>query len=291
MIKLVRRFLKINYDENIENIQTFYGNSLRKVPKAHNIVATAWETAFLLQNAKVDNNKYYLIQNDEDNESFSGKMSPLVKQTYKFGLRKIVISDKLERKFAQIGSLRMQIGINQNIFKLTNPVNNRRGNRLVVPVRTGEFKGSLLAIALIKELIKMDVEIHTFGNSRVPVYAKNLKNHGVINDQQLAAIYNDSDIFVLTSVIEGVPLPPLEAMSCGMAVISTNNGGINEYIRNGINGIITERNDLESLMQSIKLLLTDYDYRVALGKESQKVAGYYSYEKMYESFKKCLDYK
>ena len=48
-------------------------------------------------------------------------------------------------------------------------------------------------------------------------------------DAQMAEFYRGCDIFVFTSFIEGFGLPPLEAMACGVPVLTTDCGGIREY--------------------------------------------------------------
>ena len=51
-----------------------------------------------------------------------------------------------------------------------------------------------------------------------------------------------SDIFVLTSDSEGLPLACLEAMACGLISVVTDCGGTSEIIKDGINGFLTEKN-------------------------------------------------
>ena len=62
------------------------------------------------------------------------------------------------------------------------------------------------------------------------------------------------DIFVLTSCIEGFPYVLLEAASAGIPLISTNVGGIAEFIEDGVNGILVPQEE-NALCKAIEKLL------------------------------------
>ena len=53
---------------------------------------------------------------------------------------------------------------------------------------------------------------------------------GVVVDEDLPMLYNCADIFVYPSLYEGFGLPPLEAMACGIPVITSNTSSLPEVI-------------------------------------------------------------
>ena len=59
---------------------------------------------------------------------------------------------------------------------------------------------------------------------------------GMLSQQQLAETMNQSDIFVLPSFFEGLPLVLVEAMACGMRVVCTDLPGIREWLDQAIPG-------------------------------------------------------
>jgi glycosyltransferase involved in cell wall biosynthesis len=61
----------------------------------------------------------------------------------------------------------------------------------------------------------------------------------------LARYYADTDIFLLPSRWEGVPLSMLEAMSFGSLVVATNVGAIDEVIEDGVNGFLIDSDSPE----------------------------------------------
>ncbi|MCG7965162.1 MAG: glycosyltransferase family 4 protein [Candidatus Thiodiazotropha taylori] len=85
--------------------------------------------------------------------------------------------------------------------------------------------------------------------------SKNVKNHGWISGNKKKSIMNESSIFVLPSYNEGLPMSIIEAMSCSMAIVSTNVGGISELVNHN-NGYLIEAGDKEKLKSSIIKLLT-----------------------------------
>ena len=64
--------------------------------------------------------------------------------------------------------------------------------------------------------------------------------HGYINREELRDMYRSLDIFVLTSHREGLALVGLEAMACGVPVVSTRCGGPEDYIKDGVTGYLSD---------------------------------------------------
>ncbi|MBO4447493.1 MAG: glycosyltransferase family 4 protein [Bacteroidales bacterium] len=87
-----------------------------------------------------------------------------------------------------------------------------------------------------------------------------------------------ADIFVFPSFYanECFPLVVLEAMSYGLPVVSTGEGGIPDMVEDGITGLITEKNNSRSLSDAIARLLDDNGLSLKLGE-----AGRLRLEKMY----------
>ena len=69
---------------------------------------------------------------------------------------------------------------------------------------------------------------------------------------------HSSDLFVMTSRFEGLPISMLESLSCGIPVVAYNSLGIIDLVSDGFNGLITESTP-EKLAQGIMSLLKDKD--------------------------------
>jgi len=77
------------------------------------------------------------------------------------------------------------------------------------------------------------------------------------------------DVFVLTSLTETTSLATLEAMSCGLAVVSTPVGRVKEYVKDKRNGLLfPKRNDL-ILSMKLKWLINKDNVRESIGKKAR----------------------
>jgi glycosyltransferase involved in cell wall biosynthesis len=74
-----------------------------------------------------------------------------------------------------------------------------------------------------------------------------------------------ADLFVLSSVREGLPLTVLEAMRAGLPVVATDVGGTTEAVRDGETGIVVRVNDREALARAIGVLFADASRAQSMG--------------------------
>jgi glycosyltransferase involved in cell wall biosynthesis len=88
--------------------------------------------------------------------------------------------------------------------------------------------------------------------------------------EELASVYSDLDVVVLTSLNEGTPVALIEAMASGKAVISTTVGGVTELIENGENGLLVESRDTYGLSRAMLRLAEDPMLRAKLGNRARE---------------------
>ena len=77
--------------------------------------------------------------------------------------------------------------------------------------------------------------------------------------QRLCELYNMADLFVYPSYYEGFGLPPLEAMTCGCPVITSNISSLPEVV--GQAGITVNPENIEGLANQVKNVLSNEDLR------------------------------
>jgi len=110
---------------------------------------------------------------------------------------------------------------------------------------------------------------------------------GKVND--IVALYARSDIFVLPSLKEGLPLVILEAMSCGLPVVATDVDGTPEAVDDGKTGLLVPvdegKCDKDALKQALVRLIEDLELRERMGKSgSQRVKEEFSKSGYQEQF-------
>jgi N-acetyl-alpha-D-glucosaminyl L-malate synthase BshA len=99
-----------------------------------------------------------------------------------------------------------------------------------------------------------------------------------------------ADMFLLNSTLEGMPLVLLEAMSCGLPVVTTPAGGIPELVRRGKDGALTKGFEQEEYAQVIIELLENDEKRKKLGKAGRKrVEESFSAEHIVKKYEKVFE--
>lgn len=81
-----------------------------------------------------------------------------------------------------------------------------------------------------------------------------------------------SDIFVLSSRQEGLPVSLMEAMALGLPVVATRVGGIPDYVDSGISGLLVEPEHPQLLADAVGSLADETELRHCMGKEAEAVA-------------------
>lgn len=95
------------------------------------------------------------------------------------------------------------------------------------------------------------------------------------------SLHKAFDLFVLSSVTEGLGTALLDAMACRRAVVASNTGGIDEAVVDGRTGLLVEPHDEAGLARAIGALLDDEPSRVRMGHEGRaRVEERFSVERM-----------
>lgn len=85
----------------------------------------------------------------------------------------------------------------------------------------------------------------------------------------IPAVLAESDIFVLSSTWEGLPLTAVEAMAAARPVVLTDVGGNSELVQNGVQGLIVPPNDVAALAEALLALVNDETRRLELGRAAR----------------------
>lgn len=101
---------------------------------------------------------------------------------------------------------------------------------------------------------------------------------GFVEDSELAVFYNNAALFVFPSLYEGFGLPPLEAMSAGVPVISSDLSSLPEAV--GDAAILINPYNTEEMAEAMEKILTDNTLRQELIQKGKQRVSQFSWEKM-----------
>lgn len=106
---------------------------------------------------------------------------------------------------------------------------------------------------------------------------------GVLSGEPKAQALLSSACLVLPSYAEGLPMAILEAMACGLPIISTKVGAIPEVIREGVEGFLVEPGDVEGLADCMVRVSRDARLRKRMGEAARlRLREHYSLQVMVE---------
>ena len=110
-----------------------------------------------------------------------------------------------------------------------------------------------------------------------------------VSKTKLRGYIAQCSIFVLPSLFEMMPVTLIEAMASAKPVIASDIPGPQDIIKNGINGFIFEKSNVEQLTNYLELLLIDEPLRKNIGLNALKsVKNHYTFEKVAEEYLKVF---
>jgi glycosyltransferase involved in cell wall biosynthesis len=88
---------------------------------------------------------------------------------------------------------------------------------------------------------------------------------GYQSQDQIRQLLAQTDVFVMSSFAEGVPVVLMEAMAAGVPVVATRIAGVPELVEDGVSGFLTPPGDAQSTAEKISILLGDAELRNRFG--------------------------
>ena len=113
---------------------------------------------------------------------------------------------------------------------------------------------------------------------------------GYISYKDMPAIYNLADIAILPSMWEEpAGLTPIEAMACGTPVITTNSGGIPEYVSDSAIVLNRDNELIENIATEIEKLINNDNYYAEYKHRGLEQVLNYDSVRYAEALRKVLD--
>ena len=166
-------------------------------------------------------------------------------------------------------------GIDPELFNLVS--HQGKGKRLLYVGRLSAVKGLPILLESLVSLKQRhpNIILTVVGDGSDRTYLEQmtadlgLNNNvafvGYKSQAEVRKYFEESDVFVLSSFAEGVPVVLMEAMAAGVPVVATQIAGISELVENEVSGYIVPAGDTVGLSQSIEKLLNDSQLRTKFG--------------------------
>jgi colanic acid/amylovoran biosynthesis glycosyltransferase len=90
--------------------------------------------------------------------------------------------------------------------------------------------------------------------------------------ERIRGVLRESDIFLLTSLSEGIANVVLEAMSCGLPVVATDAGGVKEAVTDGVEGFVVPPRDCEAIAEKLTRLIKNPELALLMGRKGHERA-------------------
>lgn len=151
------------------------------------------------------------------------------------------------------------------------------GAELLFVGRLAEVKGVAVLLDALVEVAKAHPDVHLTlvgdgpERQRFEQVAAATGVDGMVtfagyrSQADVAAFLADTDVFVLPSFAEGVPVTLMEALGAAVPVVATQVGGVSELVDHGVNGYVVRPGDSEPLARALIELLDDPERRQRMG--------------------------
>ncbi|MBI4636984.1 MAG: glycosyltransferase family 4 protein [Candidatus Rokubacteria bacterium] len=237
------------------------------LPRADVVVATAWQSAAAVAAAPPScGTKFYLVQHYE---SLYHGPADEVDATYRLPLRKIVIStwlrDVMQERFGSDAPV-IVTPVDRDLFRQVPVAVATSRPRVLMLHHEYAWKGVADGLAAAARVRPRAPGLHLVGFGVKPPRAALGYDefHPDPPQRSLAALYSGCDIYLCPSWDEGLGMVSMEAMACGAALVTYDNGGSRDYARDGETALVARRRDVEDLAAKLERLAGDAPLRARI---------------------------
>src|SRR5712691_1861498 len=202
-------------------------------------------------------------------ESLYHGASDAVDTTYRLPLRKIVIStwlrDLMRERFGSPAEV-LVTPVDLDLFHPTPVDVSTSRPRVLMLHHEHAWKGVADGFEAVARVTRHVPTLRLVGFGVKPPRGAVRYDEFHLNPPQdrLAALYSGCEIYLCPSWDEGLGMPPMEAMACGAAVVTYDNGGCRDYARDGETALVARRRDIADLAAKLERLAVDESLRARL---------------------------
>jgi glycosyltransferase involved in cell wall biosynthesis len=252
------------------NVRVVPALSAPFLPRADVTVLTGWETTERTRKSPRRGVLAQIVYDYEFWMEYPNRRSMMRAALSRPDIYRIATSSVVADMLREIGSepyATVPAGLADGDFGIDVPIEDRQPV-VAFPLRSETSKDMKTAFAAAEAIFAAapDVTILCFGNPKGQPVPPSVQSLGQLSNSGLRQLYNRCSVFMLTSRYEGWGLPAAEAMACGAAVVSTRNGGTEDFLVDGRNGLLSPVGDPMAVAAAVIRLLSNETERVRLAK-------------------------
>lgn len=308
-IKSYLRYLQRRFDRSYRpepyfqldpQVQVVWTPSLKEqcIADGDHVVATGWQTAEWMRSyGPRKGRRIYLVQEYERYMAADEADRERIARTYSMDARYVAISPAVQQILHHHGVSEVAYvpnGIDFDVFHLETPIPDRARHYVGFPARPEPHKGTgdgIESLAAVRREVGESVRVWSFGGKRPPSLPPWVEYHERPSDASLRRLYNRTAVFVVPSHYEGWGLPGAEAMACGAALVTTDNGGARVYAEPERTALVSPAKQPARLAAQVLRLLREAPFRIELARAGQAHIQQFTWERASQAFEQVLHAK
>lgn len=206
-------------------------------------------------------------------------------------------ADKLREIYGRDSSVIYNALENSIFFPRKEQRNGEKISITIVGSEDFKFKNVGEILEVIRELEQNYlIKLNWITQTEPKKYIEERKK-AIINPEQnvIGDILRDTDIYICNSEYESFGLPTLEAMTCGAAVITTDTGGMRDFVVDGENALVINHHDKKDMKSKIENLINHRDLMNRIAHNGMVTASKFNWDntiiQMEKYFRKIAKYK
>lgn len=98
-----------------------------------------------------------------------------------------------------------------------------------------------------------------------------------------------NDIFINTTNIDNTPVSVIEAMACGLFIVSTNVGGIPYLLENGVDALLVAPDDPKAMADAVDRILSDHNLAYRISSNARKKAESFAWSQVFPQWEEVFN--
>jgi len=190
-------------------------------------------------------------------------------------------------------------GVNTDIFHPTKPLLNSPTQKILIYYSPQNWKGFPEGVSAALEVKETNPEVEivfmggillgfpdenpAYRHFSFPATAFNIPDQNT-----MASIYSSATVFVSASWKEGFGMPGLEALACGVPLVTTDSEGIREYAKHDKTAIIVPVGDVPAIADGIRTVLNDQRLQRKLSRNGLQEAKKFTWDESINKLEEIL---